>query len=549
MTTLFSENYLKLVNFTFRLYDFNKDGIISKEDVRVVLSYVPLRIDKSKITETIPFHKIEYKAVIESQEELQQLINKCFQENEYIDVKQFTYAVENIGSEIFLYILVFLMEKRPFSRKTLDEYENRNRKTIKVTKNANVNKNRYMIASPCLNSLFSPSTSLKRSPFMKNQQNATQTVNKHSELLQKLGMSNNNTIQTKNAKNILSKYSAKPQPNIPSDKSLSIVASITTNSTTHSNTNTAMSFKPNLVASDSTVSSEQEGMQVDENVLIKNIPVFRKKRNNLRSLDTVEYENISLIKKESKSFVTPVAEEMVMPAFKFNFNKQIQNTLLKNEMTSLKNDRMNINNFQSIEDDSDEECEEIKYEGTLYKISRGKKLKKKYFKLIHKDLYHYRNKGDSTHLGMHNLSGVFIEESLPLQLNEFYFYSFSLIFQSKTRFYYCDNEEEYKMWLRNLRKVTGYSNLTETYEVKEKLGEGKFGLVRLGIDKKTKRKVAIKIIRKNEMTIQDMELVKTEIEILKICNHPYIIHLYNVYENPHYIYLSKIYFNLSHGIL
>ena len=49
--------------------------------------------------------------------------------------------------------------------------------------------------------------------------------------------------------------------------------------------------------------------------------------------------------------------------------------------------------------------------------------------------------------------------------------------------------------------------LTDIYEVKEKLGNGKFGLVRLGIHKQTGHKVAIKIMNKKDMNNQDLELV------------------------------------------
>jgi serine/threonine protein kinase len=63
--------------------------------------------------------------------------------------------------------------------------------------------------------------------------------------------------------------------------------------------------------------------------------------------------------------------------------------------------------------------------------------------------------------------------------------------------------------------------------------------VRLGYHKETGRKVAIKIMNKKEMSMQDLELVKTEIEILKICQQPNIILLYDVFENIDYIYIGN----------
>jgi serine/threonine protein kinase len=71
----------------------------------------------------------------------------------------------------------------------------------------------------------------------------------------------------------------------------------------------------------------------------------------------------------------------------------------------------------------------------------------------------------------------------------------------------------------------------------------------LGVHKNTARRVAVKIMNKKDMTLQDLELVKTEIEILKISQHPNIIRLYDVFENVDYIYISNYILNFSYGIL
>ena len=42
MVSLFSSNFNQLLEFVLKFYDFDNDGKITKEDVRVVLSYVPV---------------------------------------------------------------------------------------------------------------------------------------------------------------------------------------------------------------------------------------------------------------------------------------------------------------------------------------------------------------------------------------------------------------------------------------------------------------------------------------------------------------------------
>jgi len=61
--------------------------------------------------------------------------------------------------------------------------------------------------------------------------------------------------------------------------------------------------------------------------------------------------------------------------------------------------------------------------------------------------------------------------------------------------------------------------------------------VRAAVHKKTGKKVAVKIIKKKEMSNQDLELLKREIEILKICQHPNIIRMLDIFENQEYIYI------------
>ena len=75
------------------------------------------------------------------------------------------------------------------------------------------------------------------------------------------------------------------------------------------------------------------------------------------------------------------------------------------------------------------------------------------------------------------------------------------------------------------------------------LGKGKFGIVKLGLHLKTRKKVAIKVIKKKNMSIKELELQKREIEVLKICQHPSVIRLLDVFENPEYIYIGNILLN------
>jgi serine/threonine protein kinase len=47
----------------------------------------------------------------------------------------------------------------------------------------------------------------------------------------------------------------------------------------------------------------------------------------------------------------------------------------------------------------------------------------------------------------------------------------------------------------------------------------------------------VKVIKKKDMNIGEIELQKREIEVLKLCQHPNIIRLLDVFDNPEYIYI------------
>ena len=140
-------------------------------------------------------------------------------------------------------------------------------------------------------------------------------------------------------------------------------------------------------------------------------------------------------------------------------------------------------------------------------------MKKTYFKLIGKDLYYYKKKGEEKHRGMHNLSGVFIKKGEDLQFDGKKYKTITILYKNE-KSYYFDNEEDFNIWFEKLNLAIQNKNLFDKYEVKQKIGKGKFGLIKSGINKETQMPVTIKILSKKIMDKSDMELAKIEIDIL-----------------------------------
>ncbi len=457
MQSLFSqaESFDSLAKFIFNLYDFNSTGIIKKDDVRVVLSYVPLQRRESStiIKDNIEIVEDKFEDRVESQEQLFHLLNIAFKDKEEMNFEEYIKVVKNVNSDIFILILMFLLEKKPFSSYSIQIYS--------LTSDApNIPPNQTptllpeRIASPSLQSRF-VSPKLKKKTLDKNKKKFAGKAN------------------------ILQLYSG---------------------------------VDPNKNA-------KNEDKDKDKKT---------KEENKDKDKERQRPQRRVRIKLDNLADRTPELSKNT-----FTFGKNANTSSKSTAIEETKDDDDDIFDIQ--------EEQYVQYEGYVYKYSQTqKKMKKTYFKLIGKDLYYYKKKEEKNHRGMHNLSGVFIKKGEDFEYEGKKYLSIVILYKSE-KSYYFDNEEDFNIWFEKLNAAIQNKSLFDKYEVKQKIGKGKFGLVKCGINKETKMPVAIKIMAKKNMDKSDLELAKVEIDILKIGQHPNIIKLYDIYENENYIYIIMEY--------
>ena len=204
--------------------------------------------------------------------------------------------------------------------------------------------------------------------------------------------------------------------------------------------------------------------------------------------------------------------------------------------------------YNESEDENYYEEEKINFDdiivpqqcGYLFKqSSRNGLFKKTYYKLCGKDLYFFSNCDSLKHEGMHILINVFIKEDYnPVYINGKLYYPFSIIYSNHEKIYYAPDNESKNKWVIKLKTAINYEDLNDKYIIMNQIGKGRFASVYLGFNKKTNKKVAIKILDKNEMDDEDIKLTYNEIELLKICkNEKKIVNLYRNFENENYFYL------------
>ena len=100
-----------------------------------------------------------------------------------------------------------------------------------------------------------------------------------------------------------------------------------------------------------------------------------------------------------------------------------------------------------------------------------------------------------------NLSWCFVKDNGTKKINEKTYYSFTLVFLSKERSFYCNSKEIHENFIEKLKEAFGYLNFLDYYEMLDDLSEGIFGNIKLGVEKKAKERVAIKIIKKKKKLI------------------------------------------------
>ena len=451
MKHLYNGNFEESIETVFSLLDFNSDKIIEKEDVKLLLSYLPLKSDKSKI---------EYKYQMESLNEIDEIASTTFNNKNKLTFEEFKSIIENKKSDVFLQILCFLYQKKPFTEENIN--------VLKTSK-----KNLPLeLMTPEPNTLINGKDSIEKKFLISP---------KKSTCLSPVSNIIKNKLQTKFELNPNNEKSA---PTGFSDM---------------------VRFHNEVLI--------KKGQHYDENSNINDI---------LKDGETGYQSPTNILRGRKKK----------IPEF------NLESKLVEMSINDKKLNENNKNNENKKEED---EKNKILYEDYIYKFSDNVKLKKFYLVLIGQDIFYYKNEQKTELFGMHNLSGCFVKDNGTKVYNGKTFYSFSIVFPSRSRNFFCISKQTCENFIFNLKKSFGYLNFFDYYEMLDDLGEGIFGVVKLGIYKKTKEKVAIKIIKKEKAKQNDIELVRTEIDIMKLCHHPNIVKLLDHFENAEYIFIVMEY--------
>ena len=447
MNKLYNGSYQDTIKLIFDILDFNHDGFIEKDDAKMILCLLPLKTDRSKV---------EYKYQMQSLEEIGEIINSTFGKLKKLNLEEFKNMVEKHKSDIFIQIICFLYQKKPFTENNINVLKT-SKKTVPndlilQTPQVKKKENNIFLPSPLKSTYLSPA----------------------STFLQSINIGESAGLEEE------------PEPAI-------------------SGFNGMVRFQNKLIPKKKDIDEK------DDDKDVKNV-----------------IENSDLVYNSPSVFLKKNKEKKKVSAFSLNSPSPVIVSQSANKVVT----PFTLNELKE---------EKITYENYIYKVSTTNKLKKYYLVLINKDIYYYKNEDKKEVMGMHNLSGCFVKDNGTKILNDKTYYSFTLVFPSKERSFYCNSKEIYENFTQKLKEAFGYLNFFDYYEMLDDLGEGIFGSVKLGVEKKTKERVAIKIIKKKKAKPSDIELVRTEIDVMKLCHHPNVVHLLDHFENAEYIFIVMEY--------
>ena len=446
MSKLYTSYFNYLSKFIFDFYDMDDDGEITKEDVRLILSSLPIKKQKYSFSYKFVLEENCFVEQIMVQEEITKIIKQMFKK-ESMKFDTFKLYISKINIDPFIFPLLCLYDSVPFTKQTIHYYSSitpLKNNFIQIddgyqTTNSSLNDKHLITPFPNLYSNFESSDTLLKNDYLRQ------------------------FISQKDLKNL--DYDLGP-------KKMSIPFSIQLRKSLQDDYNESLKkddFGDKKLKRNSIVN-------ISDNYLLDNI-----------NADDIEIDN----------------------------NKMVRASYFKND------NRLN-------------------FEGLMYKMTKLQKLKIVYVKIFGNDIYYYNKLGDSRHKSKNNLNCLYLKENALVECENKQFYNFQLIFPKKIKSFYIEDEEKYINCIKIIKKIIRWKDIND-YDIKEKIGIGKYGLVRRGIHKITKRKVAVKYVDKREMTLQEMYCLYNEIDILKIIHHPNLLQPYDIIDYHDSCYIISEY--------
>ena len=496
LDTIYYGNFQELYKLIFFMCDFNENGKLHKFNMKLILSYIPVKTyeEQQKYIKNINSIIDHYftnldKRFPEKNIKIDKEIDYDLYKNDIEDyIKESTNNnnkensnnnnFNNNGSFLlFIKLISYIYMNNPFNKDNMNFCKFlKNKFLMKLPKKLNNN------------NLFNTTSNTNNNANTNN----TNNINKEKE----------NKNGTNNAENNDKDQLAKIRPNARSN-------SLYNNKKKKNNIYTT-NIKPQKVLLSS-----------------KNLPIENKNQDLLRfSMNINELKKAKLLqtgKKEKQGGfnLTPSKDK-------------------KDKKSGLNLDQDNEEIF------TDKNIKNNDYADILYKYCEedsSKFIKKYYGELRGKDILFFASKLKNELCTIWNISKCIIIPLEKINISKYTYYPIKFINYNKSfcLIYFEDNEKR-NLFLKKCEENTSYIKIEDLFEFKEKIGQGNFGLVRKCIEKNTGKEYAVKIMDKNKIKKKDLQFIIQERNYMILIKHPNIVSLVQDFEDENFIYFVMEYF-------
>ena len=535
MIKLFTEDYDYLSKFVFDFYDCDEDGKITPSDIRLIYSYFPLKQDRFSLLHKFSYELPKLEEQLIAQEEIKKLIEWMFKKPE-IGFDIFFGYITKINIDPFIFLILNLYFFRPFTDEILNYYS----EIIDLPAVRNPSRGRHM-------------TNYRANKYYevdKEKSNSKEMIKKIST-----NFSHKKTFK----KAVMFEESIKILTPLPNLNTIFLAGLLLESNKFFRNIYNSSEKKlkirePNvqlipfhLQIIKSQIEKDKEEAKNDIYGVIKQRDTEMETPYIMDKIEAGQTQVVSQVKEIDKEAISQVTllsdtEGQILKEAKNGTIKEVYVKIKANYMFIYDLDKKgiinsNINNSNNNQMNQKQRYKSVKILNLCYL-----KYEKNEDEEINND---YESSMNISNLNMSsNNASVEKKNKIKKKDNQNSLFCFELIFPKKSVKFFVKEQKKFNDFISSIKHIINYKEISE-FEFKEKIGIGKFGIVRRGVHKSTKRKVAIKIINKTRMTNQDRVLLTNEIDILITVRHPSVINLYEIIDYYDTCYIITEYI---HGV-
>ena len=226
--------------------------------------------------------------------------------------------------------------------------------------------------------------------------------------------------------------------------------------------------------------------------------------------------------------LSPPKQQEKQPGFNYDSEENTEDVLVIEETENANNKKED-----EFSDILFKYCEE----------DNSKYIKKYYASLRGKEILFFTSKLKNELCSIWNISKTIIIIKDKTSIGKYTYFPIKFInYNGSFYMLYFEDQEKQKIFAKKCEEFTNFLKIDDFFEIKEKIGAGHFGQVKKCIEKNSGKEYAVKIIDKNKIKDRDLNFLIQERNYMSLIKHPNIVSLIKDFEDEKNIYFVMDYF-------